>query len=322
MKFTEEVYNKAEVELKRRRRQAEELASMRRREIAAKYPELTELEKQMRDAALEVIKKLSQGGANEGAVESLAKKNLEAQEKRKELLLAAGYPENYLEPSYTCEKCKDTGIFDGKLCKCHLSLLHDISVKELPCSPLLAKSTFDTFDLKYYSPVVDRETGVAPKNIMKATVETLKEYASTFSPSSDSWLFCGGTGLGKTHLALAVLNVVTSNDYSAYYDSCGNIVKKLEKEHFGRGETNIEDELEANDLLIIDDLGAEFKTSFGEAAVNDIVNNAVLNGKPIIIITNCDMQELEARYGQRLVSRLNGFEIAQFVGEDVRQLRK
>lgn len=322
MKFSELIYAKAEEELERRRVQAEQLAAVRRRDFSERYPELNEIENIMRTAALDVIKSIGSGKGGGEYVAQLAVKNLEAQERRKKLIVSAGYPEDYLEPPYTCKKCKDTGVIDGKLCECHLALLQQISVRELSCSPMLASSTFDTFDLKYYSTIPDSSTGLSPQVIMKATVDALKEYAENFNSGSNSWFFCGGTGLGKTHLALAVLNRVTQKGFNVYYASAGSVVKKLEKLHFGKGDSDIEDELEKCDLLILDDIGAEFKTSFGEAAINEIVNNAVLSGKPVILISNLSMKELEERYGQRLVSRLNGFEIAQFVGEDIRQQRK
>ena len=66
----------------------------------------------------------------------------------------------------------------------------------------------------------------------------------------------------------------------------------------------------------------DFNTPFAEAAVNELVNNAILSGKPMIIISNLSVDELEARYGQRMVSRLNSFEVVEFIGEDIRQIKK
>lgn len=318
MKFSDIIYSKAENILKSRREQAEKLADMRRKEFIAKYPELIDIENTMKNAALDVIRSVGADGKRVNIYE-VAKINLQAQEKRKELIKKAGYPEDYLEPPYTCKKCKDSGIVNGKLCECHLAVLQQLSVSELSCSPLLARSTFDSFDLKYYSDIKDRELGFSPRDIMRGCYEMLKAYAENFTCNSNSFFFTGATGLGKTHLALAVLNKVTQNGFSVYYSSAGSLVKKLEKERFGRADESVEDEIERSDLLIIDDLGAEFSTAFSQAAINELVNNAILSGKPMIIISNLSRTELEEKYGQRLTSRLNCFEIIQFVGEDIRQ---
>lgn len=318
MKFSDIIYSKAENILKSRREQAEKLADMRRKEFIAKYPELIDIENTMKNAALDVIRSVGADGKRVNIYE-VAKINLQAQEDKKELIKKAGYPEDYLEPPYTCKKCKDSGIVNGKLCECHLTVLQQLSVSELSCSPLLARSTFDSFDLKYYSDIKDRELGFSPRDIMRGCYEMLKAYAENFTCNSNSFFFTGATGLGKTHLALAVLNKVTQNGFSVYYSSAGSIVKKLEKERFGRADESVEDEIERSDLLIIDDLGAEFSTAFSQAAINELVNNAILSGKPMIIISNLSRNELEEKYGQRLTSRLNCFEIIQFVGEDIRQ---
>lgn len=321
MKFSEMLYSRAETILKSRREQAERLADIRRKEFTAKYPELTDIENTMKLAALEVIRSVGAGGKSVD-IAQIANKNLQAQQARKELIKSAGYPEDYLDIPYSCKKCNDTGICNGKLCECHIALLRQLSVGELSCSPMLAKSTFDTFELKYYSNIKDPKSGFSPREIMGGCLQMLKAYSEAFTPQSNSFFFSGATGLGKTHLALAVLNRVTQRGYTVYYASAGNIIKEMEKERFGRSNDNIEEEIEKSDLLIVDDLGAEFSTAFSVAAVGELVNNAVLSGKPMIIISNLSKSELEERYGQRVTSRLSGFEIIEFYGEDIRQLKK
>jgi DNA replication protein DnaC len=157
---------------------------------------------------------------------------------------------------------------------------------------------------------------------MEASVDFLKSYSVNFNKNSGSFFFTGGTGLGKTHLSLAVMNKVTEKGYSVFYGSADNIIKQMEKERFGRSNTDIEEEIENADLLIIDDLGTEFRTAFSETAVYQIINNAILNSKPMIISSNLSITELEERYGQRVVSRLNSFEVINFIGTDIRQIKK
>ena len=321
MKFSEIIYQKAEQALRQRREQAEKLHEMRRKEFISKNPQLLDIENEMKNAALQVIKSVG-GNGEKVNVADIAKRNLQAQEARKALIAASGYPADYLDIPYTCKKCKDSGILNGKLCECHLQLLQQLSVGELSCSPLLAKSTFDTFDVNLYSDIKDRALGYSPRDYMRGCYEMLKAYAENFTPHSNSFFFCGGTGLGKTHLALAVLNKLTSNGFNVYYNTVSKIVKQMKNESFGRSDASIEEDISAADLVIIDDLGAEFESEFGNASINELVCDTILNGKALIIISNLSVTELEARYGQRLTSRLNGFEVLEFVGEDIRQIRK
>ncbi len=320
MKFSEDVYLRAEVELKKRQKNAEDLAEMRRKQLITKIPEISEIENIIKNAALEMIRGVGSGRAVD--VSSLAKTNLEAQKKRGEILKQNGYPEDYLEPQYSCKICNDSGISNGKLCSCHLDLLKSIQKSELSCSSILAVSTFDTFDLKYYSEQKDHRLGYSPREYMEASLDFLKSYADNFNKNSGSFFFSGATGLGKTHLSLAIMNKVTEKGYTVFYGSADNILKQLEKERFGRSQDDIEEEIFNSDLIIIDDLGTEFRTAFSETAVYQLINNAILNSKPMIISSNLSMTELEERYGQRVVSRLNSFEVINFVGTDIRQIKK
>lgn len=320
MKFTEAVYSKAEAELKKRRENAEELAALRRRNFISEHPELKELENEIRDAALAAVR--SVGSGQNPDISALAAKNLAAQEKRRLLVKSAGFPEDYLEPHYSCPLCKDTGIFDGKLCECHLRLLKKIASSELSCSPLLASSTFGTFDLSFYSDKKDPALGYSPREYMRAAVALIKNFADSFSRTSGSLLFCGSTGLGKTHLALAVMNELTEKGHNCLYYTAWKLLKRMQDEHFGRDDGSLSEELSDGELLIIDDLGSEYETPFSKAAVYELINESQLIGRPMIICTGLSLSQLEERYGQKVASRLNAFEIVSFTGSDIRQLKK
>lgn len=319
MKFSENTYLRAESELKRRREAAQNLADIHRAAFVSKYPQLTEIENEIRDAALAAVKSVGSGVKPD--IASLAKKNLEAQEKKRLLLKSAGYPEDYLEPHYSCETCSDTGIVNGKLCECHIKLLKKLSASDLSCGSLLEVSTFKTFDVSLYSDKKDLSRGYSPREYMKAAYGMIKNYAESFSRQSPNFIFCGSTGLGKTHLALSVMNTLTENGHNCFYATAWEILKRMQNEHFSKGET-ISEELYDAELLIIDDLGSEFETQFSKAAVYELLNDSLLRSRPMIIITGLSLPELEERYGQKVISRLSSFEKIEFIGSDIRQIKK
>lgn len=319
MVFNENVYALAAAELEKRRHNAEDLANLRRRELVKKYPLLNEIENEMKDTALALIRGISDRKIPD--VGSLAKINLAAQQKKAGLLQSAGLPADYLEPQYSCKKCNDSGYVDGRLCSCHLALLKKIAAENMPCGAMLATATFDSFDLKYYSEKRDPQLGYAPRDYMRASFEMVKSYAESFSPDSNSFIFSGATGLGKTHLALSIMNKVTERNFGVYYNSAWKVLKQMQKEQFGKNGDDIEEEILENDLIIIDDLGTEFENSFTKTAVFELIDGAVMAGKPMIICTNLSNEELETRYGEKVTSRLSSFEIIKFCGTDIRQLK-
>ena len=132
----------------------------------------------------------------------------------------------------------------------------------------------------------------------------------------------GKTGLGKTHLSLAIANEVVKKGYTVLYDSAQNYLRQIEKEHFGR-DNNGEDTLGAlisSDLLILDDLGTEFSTILSSAKLFHIINTRMLTKKQIVISTNLSPNKLIDQYSDRLVSRIVGsYIILKFFGNDIRQ---
>ena len=75
----------------------------------------------------------------------------------------------------------------------------------------------------------------------------------------------GATGLGKTHLSLAIARAAIGKGFGVIYCSAPNIIGKLEKERFrsARGSADESDVyLLECDLLILDDLGTEFHQLF------------------------------------------------------------
>ena len=72
---------------------------------------------------------------------------------------------------------------------------------------------------------------------------------------------------------------------------------------------------------LIESLKDEAKSQ-AQQYINEIIDDAVLMGKPMILISNLDKKAIEQRYGERVASRLNAFEIIQFFGTDIRQKKK
>ena len=90
------------------------------------------------------------------------------------------------------------------------------------------------------------------------------QYARTFTPESKTILMRGGTGLGKTHLSLAIANEVTRRGFGVIYVSAPMLMSTLSNMHFSKESNDSEyfEMLTKCDLLIIDDLGTEFSNTF------------------------------------------------------------
>ena len=110
-----------------------------------------------------------------------------------------------MEIRYACPLCKDEGYVDGKMCSCMKQLLRDEAYQRLNALSPLSLSSFDTFSLNYYGEAPLKAGGIPPKKRMEDIYRYCKNYAANFDPQlSPSLLMQGATGLGKTHLSLAI----------------------------------------------------------------------------------------------------------------------
>ena len=323
MSYKKSVYIKAKEILSQRKATAEREAEMRHSAAIALCPEIAKLEREMASHGADVVKAVGMGADLDEYIKNLAMANLRAQAKRKELLKSAGFPEDYLEVKYTCDICKDTGYNKEFYCQCYRKLIRDVAREELGINSPLKKCTFESFRLDRYPEVIDSVIGLNQREHMKNNFEYCKAYAENFTPDSNGLFMFGKTGLGKTHLSLAIANVVLNKGYDVYYGSIQSIMDKLEAEHFGRlpREDSIKEDILTCDLLIIDDLGTEFVTQFTTAELYNIINSRILSSLPTIISTNLAMEQIAEKYTQRVASRIMGSTDAiYFCGKDIRQM--
>lgn len=324
MSYSNDMLLKATQTLESRRSKAQRIQLARHLEVTAKIPEIEKCEAQLSSTGLEVVKALGMGKDAEKYIAELAELNIAVQSCIKKHLVSNGYSENYLETPYTCKKCEDTGFVGGFVCECRKELLKEIAKKELAAVSQSSECTFDNFNLEYYPLPVDEALGVSPRKRMSEILEYCKCYAEDFDESSEGLYMHGATGLGKTHLSLAIGNAVAEKGYRVHYGSAHNILSTLEREKFGHANSDkYERELLDCDLLIIDDLGSEFSTQFTTAAIYNIINTRINLSKPVIISTNLTETELEAKYTQRITSRIIGNYVSLlFLGKDIRQIKK
>ena len=320
MSYPKEIIAEANAITSRRRHEAEEIQKARHAEIAEKLPDVLKYEAQLAQTGIAVVKSLTMGENAEKYIKELSELNLRIQSLIKKELESAGYPSDYLETPYTCKACSDTGFKDGVACHCRKKLLSELNVARLEkCSP--AKyCRFSDFDVNLYDD--EGGDGYSPRQRMSDVLEYCKCYADDFGESSCSLYMYGATGLGKTHLSLAIANEAARKGFNVLYYSAQNLFSALEKEKFTSGAGTTEADVEDCDLLIIDDLGSEYSTRFTVSALYNIINTRLNLSKPSIISTNLSITELEKTYDQRIASRIIGnYQYLLFEGRDIRQIK-
>ncbi len=324
MPYAREVIEKVKEEYDRRRKDAFDKQREREREMYTLCPMLLTIDEALDKTGLKVYQAALAGRDGlEERIAALEKENRELLDDKKRLLKLNGKPSNYLDVHYTCSKCQDTGYVGMKTCGCLKKALAKEAYLSSGLGAVLTEQSFDNFDLSLY-PDKEDEKGVSPRKSMAYILSEAKDYVKDFLRTGHpaNLLFVGGTGLGKTHLSSAIGKSLIDKGVDVVYETVQNVVATYEKQTFDKDADALRQTERYRDcgLLILDDLGTEFKSSFTQSVLYGLLNARLNAGRPIIASTNLDESELFLKfYDDRITSRLVGsFRTFRFVGEDIR----
>ena len=287
----------------------------------AQQPRLREIDKQLRMTMAKAARAVFAGGDAEALMNQAKEENLALQRER-EWILEEQFEPGFLDETPICSVCSGTGYVGSTMCDCLAELCRQEQKKELTFLSA-GRESFDQFRLDYYS---DKPTpaGYSPRVVMEKTYQDCRRYAFGFNMASGNLLFSGNTGLGKTFLSACIARAVADQGYSVVYESAGHLFAALEKARFEANEENRRAAAKYTecDLLIVDDLGTELPGQFVTAALYSLINDRLLTGKPTIISTNLNSDEIARRYNPQIASRLRGsYKRVAFVGDDIRLLK-
>jgi DNA replication protein DnaC len=175
----------------------------------------------------------------------------------------------------------------------------------------LKRCTFATYLTSKLAPDVLKAKGMALATIAEG----------------NSLILAGSNGVGKTHLAAAMVNDRVESGRSALFISVPELLDDLRKAIASGRSTDAMDTVKKAEFLVMDDLGAERLTEWVGERLYMIVNHRYLSQLQTVITTNAenaaDLVGRLGEQGERIVSRL--VEMGAWCGvsaEDYRFMRK
>ena len=324
MAYTNTILNRARTRLKedneRKRAEYED-------HLAKAYdlrPRLREIDRALRGTSAQVAALIFQHEGDAAAeLARLREDNQRLQNERQWILDEAELPDSYLDDSPVCGLCGGTGYVGSQMCECLQELCRQEQKRALAALLPTGRERFEGFSLDVYPERFYSDYGTSARTLMQKNLNYCKKYAAEFQPGAKSLLFSGATGLGKTFLSACIARQVAEGGHSVVYATAGKLFSDYEAVKFERAEAESLRDYRDCELLIIDDLGTEMITQFVTAALYEVVNSRLLERKATVISTNLNEQNLEARYGGQIASRLLGsYRVLYFLGDDIRRLRK
>ena len=161
----------------------------------------------------------------------------------------------------------------------------------------------------------------------KAALAVAVEYAADFLnalSSGRSLIFCGTAGTGKTHLAVGIAKEVMLRGKSATFTTAMDAIRSV-RETYRKNSEVTERQAIARfaqaDLTIIDEVGSQLGTDAEKVTLFDLINARYERERPMIVLSNLTIKEVEQYMGSRAFDRLreNGGQAVTFTWPSYRR---
>ena len=146
--------------------------------------------------------------------------------------------------------------------------------------------------------------GLPDSKLLKSHYAIAKDYAKNFKvhkAKGQGLIFAGPVGRMKTTMAVAIAQEIMKDYNRAYFITMPELMDSLLQNNLSQ---EVRTQTKETDLLILDDMGAEYQNDWVLNAVDAIISKRYNELLPVIITTNKTPEEMNQRYMSRIFDRL------------------
>ncbi len=308
-------YNQIMKEYDQTRMENQRILEARKSRVYATIPSYQEKEASIASYSIAQMKTALNGGLVNSHEAALMIADTRAN--LKQLLEENGFGADYLDPIYTCPKCKDKGYLeDNRQCSC---LKQKIATTLYSHSGLFTSLDTDNFE-NLRLDLFEGESLSYYQNNLKMAKDFVKEFKIVYR----NLFFYGTVGTGKSFLSGCIAKELMDQGHQVLYYSCCQLFDQFNLYRFDVGQIEaLENHLFHCDLLILDDLAAENTSDYVKSKLFALLNTRHRKQLPTIISSNAMPAEINAIYSDRIYSRImSQFELLKFIGPDLRMQLK
>jgi DNA replication protein DnaC len=198
-------------------------------------------------------------------------------------------------------------------CECTAGRLQEVRRRKLLDESglgALQRMTFDNFlpnTEAEDTEVAAERMGISRDDVISLTLARLEveEYAEQRWPQG--WLLLAGTyGCGKTHLAAAAVNLRITKGWPACFVVVPDFLDHLRSAFGPNAQTDYDgyfERVKLSEFLVLDDLGAEYATSWADEKLYQLINYRYNAQLPTMFTTNAKGEDIEPRIRSRIFDK-------------------
>jgi DNA replication protein DnaC len=184
----------------------------------------------------------------------------------------------------TCTQCQGTtwvvvdsqGRKLARRCRCFLDNRANILLSQANIPTRYAECSFENFDVMNDS--------------LRDALKIAKKFVTNFPAQDIGLLFQGPCGVGKTHLAVAILNqLIREKNAPAYFCDFRELIRNLQNSYSSDSamtESDVIGPIFEKKVLVLDELGAKRTSPWVEETIFYIINHRYNNRKLTIFTSN------------------------------------
>lgn len=215
-------------------------------------------------------------------------------------------------------------------CSCYLQRRSVILLKEANIPKRYINCTLENFETNRIISREPHHLSPAKAQLTPAMAkDVVQDFIQGYTPKNRGLLLMGNCGVGKTHLAVAlILSLMKSKGVSCLFYDFRDLLNEIRASYKSNSKTvtsNILRPVFEKEIVVLDELGAEKITEWTRDTLNYILNKRYNDNKTTIITSNwldeaeADEETLADRIGYRMRSRLYEMcRVIEIVGDDYR----
>jgi DNA replication protein DnaC len=184
----------------------------------------------------------------------------------------------------TCPKCQGTGwVLEekgsrsvAKRCECFIKNRKNVILEQANLPKRYKNCSFNNFEIHNDS--------------LRSALKISKKFVKNYPVQDIGLLFQGPCGVGKTHLAVAILNeLIEKKSISCYFCDFRELIRNIQNSYSSdsaMSETDVIAPIFKKNVLVLDELGAKRTSPWVEETVFYIINHRYNNKKLTIFTSN------------------------------------